>query len=288
LSKVANNIAKKNKSASQCVTVLETPEKINEALCRTPVHEIWGIGKQYAEKLKTFGIHDAYQLSKMPEEWARKNLGGVVGIRLIKELKCEPSIGLNEELVEKKMIATTRMFGTPVSKLSDIKEAVATYTSRAAEKLRRQYGAASMISVFVMLKEKRNPGEKFRHGAMVNKAITLPHATCVTSELIKPALKLAEQAYRQAVNDYKINLFQKAGVMLSGIVPDTTLQGNLFVPASKNNNRMLMDMIDNINFSMRDDMLKFAASGTIRNWKMRQEMRSPRYTSRWDELREVK
>jgi DNA polymerase V len=288
LSKVANHIAKKDKDASQCVTVLETKEKINEALCLTPVKEIWGVGGQYAEKLKAYGIYDAYQLSKMPEEWARKNLGGVVGVRLIKELKCEPAIGLGEELTEKKMIATTRMFGTPVTELRDIKEAVATYTSRAAEKLRRQYGAASMISVFVVLKEKRQPGEHFRYGSTVNKAMTLPHATCVTSELIKPALQLAEQAYDRAVNDYKINLFQKAGVMLSGIVPDTTLQGNLFVPASKNNGRMLMDMMDNINFSMRDDILKFAASGTERNWKMRQELRSPRYTSRWDELREVR
>jgi len=257
-------------------------------LCNTPVKEIWGVGGQYAEKLRSFGIYDAYQLSQMPEEWARKNLGGVVGVRLLKDLKCEPIIGLHEELDTKKMIATTRMFGTPVSKLSDIKEAVATYTSRAAEKLRRQYGAASMISVFVVLKEKRQPGEHYRHGSTVNRAMTLPYATCVTSELIKPALKLAEQAYDRAVNDYKINLFQKAGVMLSGIVPDNTLQGNLFVPASKNNGRMLMDMMDNINFSMRNDMLKFASSGTERNWKMRQEMRSPRYTSRWDELREVK
>lgn len=287
LSKIANHIAKKDKKATNCVTVLDTLESVNEALSQTPVREIWGVGGQYAEKLKSFGIYDAYQLSKMPEEWARKNLGGVVGVRLLKDLKCEPTIGLHEELDTKKMIATTRMFGTPVSKLSDIKEAVATYTSRAAEKLRRQYGAASMISVFVVLKEKRQPGEHFKHGSTVNRAMTLPHATCVTSELIKPALQLAEQAYDKAVNDYKVNLFQKAGVMLSGIVPDNTLQGNLFVPASKNNSRLLMDMMDNINFSMRDDMLKFAASGTERNWKMRQEMRSPRYTSRWDELREV-
>ena len=33
-------------------------------------------------------------------------------------------------------------------------------------------------------------------------------------------------------------------------------------------------MIDNINFSQRDDVLKFAASGTTRDWKMRQELRS--------------
>lgn len=288
LSKIANHIAKKDKKATNCVTVLDTIESVNEALAQTPVREIWGIGGQYAEKLKLFGIYDAYQLSKMPEDWARKNLGGVVGVRLLKDLKCEPTIGLHEELDTKKMIATTRMFGTPVTELSDIKEAVATYTSRAAEKLRRQYGAASMISVFVVPKEIRKPGEHFRHGPTVSRAMTLPYATCITSELIKPAVQLAEQAYRKAVADHKTNLFKKAGVMLSGIVPDTTLQGNLFVPASKNNGRMLMDMMDNINFSMRDDMLKFAASGTARNWKMRQEMRSPRYTSRWDELKEVK
>ena len=49
-----------------------------------------------------------------------------------------------------------------------------------------------------------------------------------------------------------------------------------------------MDMIDNINFSQRNDVLKFAASGTTRDWKMRQELRSPRYTTRWEELYEVK
>jgi DNA polymerase V len=49
-----------------------------------------------------------------------------------------------------------------------------------------------------------------------------------------------------------------------------------------------MEMMDNINFSMRDDVVKFAATGTKRNWKMRQEFHSPRYTTRWNELFEVK
>ncbi len=288
LSKVANHLAKKNKQSTQCITVLETPEQVYEALCITPVKEIWGVGRKYAEKLQGLGIHDAFQLSKMPAEWARKNLGGVVGVRLLKELNGEPFIGLHEALTDKKMIATTRMFGTPVNRLCDIKEAVATYTSRAAEKLRRQYGAASFISVFVVPKENRQPGAPFRHGPAISSAITLPHATCITSELIKAAVQLAEQAYYRAVDTCQASAFKKAGVMLGGIVPDSTLQGNLFVPPAQNNSRKLMDMMDNINFSMRDDVLKFAASGTDRNWKMRQELRSPRYTSRWDELCEVK
>ena len=76
--------------------------------------------------------------------------------------------------------------------------------------------------------------------------------------------------------------------MLSGLVPETAIQGNLFVSETQNCNRYLMDMMDNINFSMRDDILKFAASGTHKNWKMRQELRSRRYTTRWEEMFEVK
>ena len=75
--------------------------------------------------------------------------------------------------------------------------------------------------------------------------------------------------------------------MLSGIVPDNSIQGNLFLSDTKNCGRKLMEMIDNVNFSQRDDVLKFAASGTDRNWKMQQNFISNRYTSRWDELFKV-
>ena len=282
LSKVANHIAKLDKQATDCVTVLKTQSDVNNALHKTPVKDVWGVGRQYAEKLRTFGIFDAYHLTQMPEEWARKNLGGVVGLRLIKELKGEPFIIMDEELIQKKMIATTRMFGAPVKDKQSIKEAVATYTSRAAEKLRRQFGAATAISAFVVPKMPRDDGGHFKHGPTISDCVMLPHATCVTSELIKAAMKIVDTIYEEG------RLYKKAGVMLSGIIQDTSVQGDFFIHRSENNSRMLMSMMDNINFSMRDDILKFAASGTKRNWKMRQEFRSPRYTSRWDELCEVK
>ena len=76
--------------------------------------------------------------------------------------------------------------------------------------------------------------------------------------------------------------------MLSGIVPDSAIQTNLFTAPENNKNKQLMNMIDNVNFAMRNDLLKFASSGTARNWKMRQELRSPRYTTRWEELFEIK
>ena len=281
LSKVANRLAKKNKLATQCVVVLDTKEKIANALQNTPIGEVWGVGRQYAEKLTDMNaIFTAFDLTKKTTEWAHKNLGGVVGIRLLKELKGEPVNEMEKELTVKKMIATTRMFGSAVNNITDIKEAVATYTSRAAEKLRRQRSAANIISVFVVPKEQSH-NTYFRHGPTVSSYVTLPVATSATNELIKPAVKLVDKLYEQG------RLYKKAGVMLSGLVPDETIQGNLFIPEKQNSKRLLMDMLDNVNFAMRDDIVKFAATGITRNWKMRMELRSPRYTTRWDELYEI-
>jgi DNA polymerase V len=282
LSKVANRLAKKDKVATHCVVVLDSEEKIKQALLKTPVNEIWGIGSRYACKLKElYGIYDAWQLRNMPVEWGRKNLGGVVGERLIKELNGVACIEMKDPLEKKKRIATTRMFGQPVTELNHLKEAVATYTSRAAEKLRRQFSAAKLIDVFVVSNDyhgkqyQYNPQSKHQYA-------TLPYATSVTNELLRYALPLVEKLYTPGTR------YLKAGVMLGDIVPDESVQGNLFLPPADSRQRSLMEAMDNINFSQRNDVVKYVASGLTRNWKMRQEMRSKRYTTRWEELFEVK
>lgn len=281
LAKLANRLSKKDKEKTGCVMVLDTEEKIIEALQKTPVGDIWGVGYQYAQKLKEFWcIYDALQLRNVSEEFARTNLGGVVGARLIRELKGIPSKEIEDELVTKKMIATTRMFGSPVGNINDIKEAIATYTSRAAEKLRRQRSAAKVISIFVVTKDQDHMLNFKKYGT-ISTYTTLPAATSFTNELIKPAVQLVDQLYEKG------QLYKKAGVMLSGIVPDESIQGNLFFTENRNCERKLMAMIDNVNFSQRDDILKFASSGTTRDWKMRQELRSGRYTTRWDEIYEI-
>lgn len=281
LSKLANRLAKKNKKETGCVSVLATGDEQVDALKKTRISSIWGVGRAYADKLINLGITSAWELSNMREEWAHKNMGGVVGVRLIRELNGVPSIDMIQPLENKKMIATTRMFGSPVTELTDIKEAIATYTSRAAEKLRRQHSAAKTVSVFIVPQEESHT-TNFSHGPLISAHTILPRATSLTHELIKPALELTEQIYKKG------KLYKKAGVMLSGLVPDQSIQANLFLSETKNSSRKLMDMIDNVNFSMRDDVLKFAASGTTRDWKMRQELRSKRHTTRWDELMEVK
>jgi DNA polymerase V len=279
LAKVANHIAKKNKAATQCTVVLLTSSQIRYALENTPVREVWGVGFRSAEKLKGYGVDTAWGLRNMSEEWAHRNLGGVVGVRLIRELRGEPCIEMKDPLEKKKIIATTRMFGKPVFELRELREAIATYTARAAEKLRRQHCAAGIISVFVVTND--TPGSYQYDPRSKGSYTTLPVATSLTNELIAHAVPLIEQLYQRG------SKYLKAGVMLSGIVPDNAVQYNLFELPENGHLRELMNVVDNVNFSMRDDVIKFARAGTTRNWKMRQEMRSPRYTTRWDELKKI-
>jgi DNA polymerase V len=281
LAKVANRLSKKEKQKTGCIMVLDTEEKIIDALRRTAVEDIWGVGYRYATKLKQlWTIYDGLQLRNMNEEWAKLHLGGVVGVRLIKELKGEQAIEMKDPLDQKKMIATTRMFGKPVFELNDLKEAVATYTSRAAEKLRRQYCAAKFIDVFVVTNDYEE--SQYQYNPQTKHTYTrLLQATSHTNELIRNAVPLVEKLYQRG------SKYLKAGVMLGGLVPDESIQGNIFKSTSENHQRVLMEAMDNINFSMRDDAVKYVASGLKRNWKMRQEMRSGRYTTRWDELFEI-
>ncbi len=276
LSKVANRLAKKDKTGTKGVMILQTPEQQMEALQRTAVEDIWGVGSAGSKKLRMFNINTAWDLRNMSEEWVRKNLGGIVGVRLVKELNGMPCIEMKDPLTTKKMIATTRMFGKPVYELMELKEAVATYIARAAEKLRRQNCAAGSVSVFVVNSDNRN----YNHYEPTSRSayIILPSATYLTNVLISHVMPLVEALYNKG------SKYIKAGIVLSNIVPSDMIQFNLFEPPENDNAKRLMSVIDNINFSMSNDILKFASSGTKRNWKMRQEMRSKRFTTKWDEL----
>lgn len=286
LSKVANRLAKKDKAATGCIMVLDSPEKTAAALRATPVEDLWGVGRQYALKLRQRGIFTGWDLRQLNLNWIQKEMGGVVGVRLVRELRGEACIDLKDPLTVKKMIATTRMFGVNVTLKKEIKEAVATYVTRAAEKLRRQDSAASLLEVFLIAKaEEPPPGKRFRHGPHIGGCVELPQATDHTPDLITAALDLVDQLF-EAGRTYK-----KAGVMLGGLVPVGSVQTALFAPPKATptkQQRQLMAAVDNINFALRNDVLQFAAAGNGRRWKMRQEHRSPRYTSRWDEICEVK
>ena len=279
LSKVANRLAKKSKLLTGCVVILNDTKKIQAALQSTPIDDVWGIGYSYSEKLKTYGIHTAYALSIKDLSWGKRFLGGVPGMKLIRELKGMHSHDMQTPRTSKKMIATTRMFGRTVSEWQEIEEALATYATRTAEKLRRQHSAAYGVSVFLL---KKTPPQTdishYHHGRQVSGYVKLDNPSNLTPDIIKAVVALGKSLYEQG------ELYNKAGVILSDFVPDNALQTNLFVAPRDQNRKKLMNVIDNMNAAFRDDILKFATSGTQKNWKMRSERRSKRYTTRWDEL----
>ena len=278
LAKLANRLAKKDKIKSGCVMLLQSDDERIRALKQTRLEDVWGVGRAYARKLNARGYTSAWDLANLPDAWVHREMGGVVGLRLVRELRGEPCIELKEELVQKQMIATTRMFGVPVTELKDIREAVASYATRATEKLRRQFSAADTVQVFLICKQTEEDGGW--RGAVSSAYTKLSVATGDTLLIIQAAVCLAEQLYRRGL------VYKKAGVVLSGIVPADACQGDLFAEAPTDH-RKLMDMIDNINFSQRDELLVFGACGTKRHWQMKQQRRSKRYTTRWEELLRV-
>lgn len=275
LAKIANRLAKKNKKG---IEILNEEGQIREILLETDVSDIWGIGRRYAYKLGSWGISNAWLLCQQPEAWVKKHLGGVVGIKLVYELKGIQALELEPELDGKKSIACTRSFGNPVKMMDEMKEAVASYVSRAAEKLRKQQSAAYIMSVY-MRTNKFNDQSPFFHRQLHT---VFPVATDNTAVMIKAAMSLVEEMWQEGL------LYKKAGVMLDGIVPSGTVQYNLFEETSFKYHPDSMKVMDAINAKMGRDTIHFAATGIQKNWKMRSGHRSQQYTTKWDELLMVK
>jgi DNA polymerase V len=282
LSKVANRLAKKNKIQTNCVVVLDSTQKIQTALQKTPIQDVWGIGYSYSEKLKVYGVNTAFALSMKDLSWGKRFLGGINGIKLIRELKGMQSHSMQAPRTEKKMIATTRMFGRNVTAWQEIEEALATYATRCAEKLRRQHSAAKCVQVFLLLKVAPQPYHThYNRGSQVNGFTLLDNPSNLTPDIIKAVVAIGKTLFEEG------ETYKKAGVIVSDLVPDNALQTNLFIAPADARRKKLMNVIDNMNAAYRNDVLKFGTSSTQKNWKMRSEKRSKRYTTRWDELCEV-
>lgn len=275
LAKVANRLSKKEKVKTSGVMVLEDELAEKEALKATSVDDIWGVGRRYARFLRLNGIENGHQLSLQSEAWAYKNLGGIVGKRLIKELNGIPCIELKHGIDKKQMIASTRSFGKPVNTLSDMKEAIATYTSRAAEKLRLQKSAACCVSVFMStgyfdLRQAYEKDSRFE---------ILLTPTANTNELIAYAMRVTEKTFRQGAS------YKKAGVILSSIVDENAIQSCLFEPDKPSpKSTILGKAIDQLNKKLGNDTVHFAATGLEKDWKTRSEVRSPEYSTKWKDI----
>lgn len=275
LAKMANHYAKKRKKAVG-IHCLDTPATLREAMEHTPVQDIWGIGAQYAKLLVKNGFNNAWQLSRAPEEWVRKNLS-VTGQRLYNELKGIPCMELEELPPKKKMICVARGFGRVLEDKHEVMEALANYTAMVAAKLRSDELAAGMIHIFLQTNAHRNNDPQFFRSLN----ISLPVATNSTHELIGHARRGFETIYRPG---YK---YHKTGCIAMELVPHNQVQYGIFDDKNRERDARLMKTIDMVNRSLGKDTVRFALQGYSAGWKLRQQKLSPRYTTRINELATV-
>ncbi|MCH7517978.1 MAG: Y-family DNA polymerase [Candidatus Dadabacteria bacterium] len=274
LAKIANKLAKKNKMCQGVLDITNHP-RIKDFLASVEVDDVWGVGREYAKLLKRNGIKTALDLRDTNETWIRKKMT-VQGLRTVLELRGISCIELEESVPDKKQIVNSRSFGKDLDKYQDVSEAIASYASRAAEKLRKQDSISGHISVWIQT-------NGFKDEPQYSNSIScrLPEPTSYTPLLIKYALHLLKKIYKRG---YK---YKKAGVMLMDLVPAENTQFNLFTKIDHSRNAKLMEAFDKINSSWGSQTIRSAASGVARPWAMKRSRISPEYTTCWDEILRV-
>ncbi|MCR5890391.1 Y-family DNA polymerase [Hymenobacter sp. J193] len=288
LAKVANRLAKKYPEL-EGILRLDTESRRERALRALPAADVWGIGRQYAQILTALGIRTAWDLAGVGEAWARKNLGGVIGWRLIQELRGQPCQGLQpseDGTLSRQSLRCSRSFGQPLTTFDDVWGALSTYMAKAAEKLRTQGGQAHLLTVFIC---KSQYDSRVRPPYTRSTTLTLPGgATSDTLLLLAYGRRLLERIYESG------HSYVKAGVVLDGLEPPGRgLQLDLFAaagsasPANDAKSKVLMQTIDAVNKQFGRNSVRPAssvASGNAPPWQSKALWRTPAYTTRLEDL----
>jgi DNA polymerase V len=277
LAKIANRLSKKTPALGG-VLDLGIVRDLDETLTRIPCADIWGIGKNLALRLAAGGVRTACDLKHAETAWVRKTLG-VVGERIQRELQGVSCLALEEIPPPKKGIASAKSFGRPVESLEELEEALATYTARAAEKLRAGGLLATALHVFVTTNPFSKNQPQHQAGAQTRLAVPTNH----TPDLVAPALQLLRGIFQPG------HRYKKTGIFLAELLAEEDLQPDLFAnPPDAARRRRIDSVVDTLNRRLGRNAIRYAAMGTDPKWTMRQENRSKKFTTRWNELPEAK
>jgi len=275
LAKLANHVAKKQQRYNGVCDFNAMPPRALDALfTQIAVGEIWGVGRRSSSRLQQMGINTVQELRCSAPKQLRAEFG-VVMERIIAELNGVACIAFDEITPPRQQIICSRSFGTPVSLLTNLEQAVIAYTTRAAEKLRNQHSLAGGIQVYIRTNPHKNKDDQYQPAML----LPLFEPTSDTRLLCHAALSGLRQIYRSGYR------YQKAGVMLTEIIAATARPRTLFEDvAAQRKSTSLMATLDQINRRMGSGTLQLLGEGVKKNWAMRRGSMSQRYTTEWDEL----
>ncbi|HDH0718762.1 TPA: Y-family DNA polymerase [Klebsiella aerogenes] len=278
LAKLANHAAKRWQQQTGGVVDLSNAERQRKLMAALPVEEVWGVGRRIAKRLETMGIRTVLQLADTDIRFIRKHFN-VVLERTVRELRGEPCLELEEFAPVKQEIVCSRSFGHRITEYEEMRQAICSYASRAAEKLRQEHQYCRFISVFVKTSP-FTPDERYYGN---NASVTLLTPTQDSRDIIAAATRCLDAIWQSGCR------YQKAGVMLGDFYSQGVAQLNLFDEnAPRKNSQELMEVLDRLNAEDGRGTLYFAGQGIQQPWQMKREMLSPRYTTRYSDLPTVK
>ncbi|NDP22826.1 MAG: Y-family DNA polymerase [Paludibacter sp.] len=274
LAKVANKFAKKYK-AYKGVCFIDSDEKREKALKLTEIGDVWGIGRRYSKKLQYYSVNTAWDFTQRTKSWVRQTMG-VVGERTWMELRGTPCFEM-ESPKSKKSICTSRSFGEKLTELAPISEAVANFAASCAEKLRKQHSYGCVLTVFIHTNPHATNQPQYYNQTVMQLSVPTNDST----ELINVALRGLSSIFKEGYR------YKKAGVIVSEIVPERPLQGDLFDVRNREKYNKVMSVMDSLNDSYGKQKVKIASQGFDRKWKLKNEKLSPCYTTNLSDILEV-
>ena len=273
LAKLANHVAKKHPRSKGVFNYNAlTEEQKTRLLQRIPVEDLWGVGRKLTQRLALHGVRTVQDLRVAHIPTLRAEFG-VVMEKTQRELQEMPCIELQEVQPDRQQIISSRSFGSMVTELPALKDALSTFVANACAKLRAQNSHASVIQVFMQTNRFRQDLPQY----MPCLAVPLTYPTHDSLEVNRWAAFLCERMYKPGYQ------YKKAGVMLSEITPDSQRQGDLLEPGPAINDR-LMQALDTLNQRFGRGTVKVSTQGAYQGWQMLQERKSPNYTTCWEEM----
>lgn len=270
LAKLANHAAKQWQRQTGGVVDLSNLERQRKLMALLPVEEVWGVGRRISKKLEAMGIKTVLQLADTDIRFIRKHFN-VVLERTVRELRGEPCLGLEEFAPVKQEIVCSRSFGGRITEYHEMRQAICSYASRAAEKLRGEHQYCRFISAFVKTSPFALNEPYYGNSASVKLLTPIEDSR----DIITAATKCLDAIWRDG------HRYQKAGVMLGDFYSQGVAQLNLFDDnAPRQNSEKLMEVLDHLNAKDGRGTLYFAGQGIQTTWQMKREMLSPRYTTR--------
>ncbi|MFK3772614.1 translesion error-prone DNA polymerase V subunit UmuC [Pseudomonas sp. NPDC089406] len=273
LAKLANHTAKRLQAHTGGVVDICEPFKRDWVLRNTGVSEVWGIGKRLTAHLAELGIRTAMDLARADARLLRDKFSVVVE-KTARELNGIACLELDEAEPPRQEICCSRMFGERLTELAPIRQAVATYTARAAEKLRAQGSLCRRLRVSIRT-GLFNPDEaQHAQGALVQ----LPYPSNDTRLLTGAATEALGRLYRPGFR------YSKAEVLLLELCRPGEFTGDLFNAAQAAGAGRLMAVLDEVNGRYGRGALRAGSVPLAPEWGMRREMMSQAYTTRVEQL----